>query len=151
MLPSSFVVLDALPLTSGGKLDRQALLQLAWPQTRPETGESPPRTELERALTRVWQEVLGINRVGIHDNFFDLGGHSLLMVKLHGRLKETLRQDLSMIDLFRNPTIHALAKAMGEEGAQHPSLRRAQERARKQRSEIVRRADRTEGKNRATE
>jgi amino acid adenylation domain-containing protein len=106
MVPAAFVRLDALPLTPNGKLDRKAL---------PPPGEehpaalSSPRTEAERAIAAVWKDVLGLDSVGVADNFFDLGGHSLLLVQAHARLREIFRQDFSVIDLFKYPTVGSLA------------------------------------------
>ena len=86
---------------------------------RPELGAAyvAPQTDTERLITALWQEVLGIQKPGIHDNFFDLGGHSLLVVLLHNRLKETFRKYISIVDLFRYPTIAALARLLNPEEA----------------------------------
>ena len=112
MVPWSFVMLDRLPVTANGKLDRQAL---------PAPGEAAageafvaPRNELERAIAAVWREVLGLERVGVHDNFFESGGSSLLIVKLHGRLNEALGTDVPILELFRHTTIDALARKLSE-------------------------------------
>jgi hypothetical protein len=109
MVPSAFVALEALPMTPNGKVDR---LALPIPEGRPEGGEDyvAPRTPTEEALAAVWSEVLGVPRVGAHDNFFDLGGHSLLVVQLHARLRETLAPGLSVADLFGIRTLADLAR-----------------------------------------
>jgi len=109
MVPADFILLDKLPLTPSGKIDRQALPQ---PDTLSRSAHDaivPPGTETEHVLAGIWTEVLGVERVGIDDSFFDLGGHSLLMARVHGRVHERLRSDLSMIDLFQYPTIRSLA------------------------------------------
>ena len=109
MVPASFVTLDVLPLTPNKKVDRTALPapdQLA-PQSR--AALVPAANELERAIARVWVEALGVPEVGMRDNFFDLGGHSLLAVRVHGRVRKLGRRDLSVTDVFRFPTIRALA------------------------------------------
>ena len=80
-----------------------------------------PRTESQRSIAYVWQEVLRIEKVGLHDNFFDLGGHSLLMAQVHDRLRKFLDGDVSLIELFRYPTIDALAKFL-EHGEDDGSL-----------------------------
>jgi hypothetical protein len=116
MVPSALVVLEALPLTQNGKLDRQALPAPEQSRSGVERGFVAPRSELERAIAAVWKEVLGLERVGIHDNFFDLGGHSLLMVRLHHRLREVLPRDHSLMDLFGYPTVSALAEALAARG-----------------------------------
>ena len=89
MLPTQFVMLDALPLTPNGKVDRKAL-----PQPNGSSQPEPlalPRTEVETAIAALWQSVLNLEQVGLHDNFFDLGGHSLLMVRVHGQIQKTAR------------------------------------------------------------
>ncbi|NBD17971.1 MAG: amino acid adenylation domain-containing protein [Cyanobacteria bacterium] len=109
MIPTHFVPLTALPLSNSGKVDYQALPS---PQpSRPELAVSyqAPQTQLEEQIAAIWQEVLGVEQVGIHDNFFDLGGHSLLVVQVREKLHERLQQNLSVVDLFEHPTIHALA------------------------------------------
>ncbi|HEX3525705.1 MAG TPA: amino acid adenylation domain-containing protein [Thermoanaerobaculia bacterium] len=110
-IPSRFVTLAALPLTPNGKVDRASLPE---PDAgRPELGTDyrPPRSELERTIAAVWREVLGVDAVGVHDNFFDLGGHSLLLAQAHSRLA-ALGHDLALLDLFRHPTIDALARRL---------------------------------------
>jgi amino acid adenylation domain-containing protein len=125
MVPSAFVMLEALPLTQNGKLDRQALPAPDQSRAGAERGFVAPRSELERAIAAVWQEVLGLERVGIHDNFFDLGGHSLLVIRLHGKLRELLHVEPSIIDLFRYPTVSSQALWLSEsaEGRVFDSLR----------------------------
>ena len=107
-------MLEQLPLTPNGKMDRRAL-----PAPKPvsaETSYAPPRRPLEAALAAIWAEVLGRARVGVKENFFDLGGHSLLLVKVQARLRETLDRTIPIADLFRFPTVSALAEHLGAEG-----------------------------------
>ncbi|HEX6290301.1 MAG TPA: AMP-binding protein, partial [Herpetosiphonaceae bacterium] len=114
MLPSAFVVLDALPLNANGKVDRRALP--APDAQRPaERVYVAPRTELERTLTGIWRDVLRVEHVGIHDNFFELGGHSLTMVQVHSAIQTTLDREIPMVDLFKYPTIGALAAYLSAE------------------------------------
>ncbi|MGH7579589.1 MAG: non-ribosomal peptide synthetase [Gemmatimonadales bacterium] len=108
-VPAAFVMLSRLPLTDNGKLDRAAL-----PPPSPErpdlvTGFVAPRTGLERAIAAIWAEVLCLERVGIHDTFFELGGDSLALIRVHGRLQLHLGAELPLVTLFEHPTIHALA------------------------------------------
>ncbi|HEX6291019.1 MAG TPA: amino acid adenylation domain-containing protein, partial [Herpetosiphonaceae bacterium] len=110
MVPSAFVVLDSLPRTPNGKLDRQALPPPDAERPALESAYIPAQTQLEREIAEVWQEVLRLDQVGIHDHFFDLGGHSLLMIQLHSKLRARLLADLTLVDLFRFPTISALAE-----------------------------------------
>ena len=113
MVPAVFITLDALPLTPNGKVDHKKLPDVD--STAPDLQESyvSPRSEMERAIAEIWQDVLQVPRVGIHDNFFSLGGHSLLLVQVNNRLREVLQTDISMIDMFRYPTVSALAEYFG--------------------------------------
>jgi amino acid adenylation domain-containing protein len=115
MLPAAFVFLDALPVTANGKLNRRALP--APDAARPALSASylAPATELERRIAEIWQDVLGVDQIGMRDNFFELGGHSLLLVQMHGRLNEILRQQVSIVDLFKYPTVASLATHLDEE------------------------------------
>jgi len=108
MVPQAFVSLPALPLTSSGKVDRRALQPVKFEGDNG-TPHVPPRNEVERIITDIWQKVLGIERIGIHDNFFDLGGHSLLAVQIHRELKAALQSELSVMEMFRYPTVDSLA------------------------------------------
>jgi aryl carrier-like protein len=112
MVPSTFVRLDALPLSPNGKIDRRSLP--APVITRPDLDASfvAPSTDAEQMVAEIWQEVLGRPRVGLHDNFFDLGGHSLLLARVHAELRERAGVDLTLIDLFKHPTVSALAQAL---------------------------------------
>ncbi|HEX6291078.1 MAG TPA: amino acid adenylation domain-containing protein [Herpetosiphonaceae bacterium] len=114
MVPGAFVLLDALPLTPNGKLDRTALAAL---DARPDQAQVEyvmPQTTIERTIAAVWQDVLRVEQVGLYDNFFDLGGHSLLLIQARSRLREALSVDLPMTDLFRYPTIHSLARHLAD-------------------------------------
>ncbi len=110
MIPGAFVLLERLPLNASGKVDRRALpAPEASPAATSEVPSALPRTEVEHLIADAWREVLRLERVGIHDNFFDLGGHSLRLATLRSKLQERLGLAISMIDLFQYPTIHALA------------------------------------------
>lgn len=115
MLPSAVVVLDRLPLTSNGKIDRRALPVPDQPQTANEF--VGPRTKLERTVAGMWQELLGVKKVGLHDNFFEMGGHSLLLVQLHYRLQAALSRDVPITTLFQYPTVSALTRHLIESPA----------------------------------
>lgn len=109
MVPAAFVVLDKLPLTPNGKVDHAAL-----PIPDPASFESnnefvAPRTHVEETLAQIWKEILGVTRIGIHDNFFDLGGHSLLATQVVTRIRKTLKADLPLRVIFDSPTIAGLA------------------------------------------
>jgi amino acid adenylation domain-containing protein len=107
MVPSAFVFLDALPLTPNGKLDRKALPA---PELAPaEERYVAPRTPAEEVLAGIWTEVLRLERVGVHDSFFDLGGHSLLVMRLLARIQATFDLDISIRTVFSMPTLEAMA------------------------------------------
>jgi amino acid adenylation domain-containing protein/non-ribosomal peptide synthase protein (TIGR01720 family) len=114
MVPQVYVVLAALPLTANGKVDRRALPRA---ESLGEAGAEyvAPRNEVEGAITDIWQSVLGVERVGIHDNFFDLGGHSMLMIQVHNKLRERLKFEVSMVELFEYPSINALAEHLSSQ------------------------------------
>jgi amino acid adenylation domain-containing protein len=118
-VPSLFVTLARLPLTANGKVDRRALP--APGGARPELAGAfaAPAAGRERAVAAIWRDVLGLAAVGRHDNFFDLGGHSLLLAQVHARLRAELGQELPLVELFRYPTVATLARrlAAGEAGA----------------------------------
>ena len=136
MIPSHFVTLDAMPHTANGKVDRRALPA---PEGRPalETAYVPPRTEVEETVAAVWRDVLGLERVGREDNFFTLGGDSLLLVEVHARLRERF-EALSIVTLFEYPTIRALAGFLREEETPGAGTERARARARRQKEALRR-------------
>ncbi|HKV11036.1 MAG TPA: amino acid adenylation domain-containing protein, partial [Thermoanaerobaculia bacterium] len=111
MVPSAFVELSALPLTPSGKVDRRALPQ-------PDAGRVDeaafvaPRTPTEAALAGIWADVLGGERIGVHDDFFDRGGHSLLATQVAARVRDIFRVELPLAVLFRETTLEALARAL---------------------------------------
>jgi amino acid adenylation domain-containing protein/non-ribosomal peptide synthase protein (TIGR01720 family) len=106
MVPTAFIFLDTFPLTPNGKVDRRALPA---PETAPEAAYIPPRGPMEQTLATLWREVLGLERIGREDNFFDLGGHSLLLVRLRDRLQETLGREVPMLDMFQYTTLQTMA------------------------------------------
>ncbi len=113
MVPSAFVVLDALPLNPNGKVDRRALARLEPPADDARASSAgehvPPRTATEEILAAIWADLLGVERVGVHDSFFDLGGHSLLGVQVLSRLRTLFRVELSVRTLFEEPTLEGFA------------------------------------------
>ena len=112
MVPSTFVFLDVLPLTSHGKVDRQALPATAGVRPELEKALVPPRTPQEKALAEIWAKVLGLEQVGIYDNFFELGGHSLAATRVISRAREAFKMELPLRLLFEKPTIEELALAI---------------------------------------
>jgi natural product biosynthesis luciferase-like monooxygenase protein len=128
MTPSAFVFLDALPLTPNGKANRQALPAPDSHRPELETAYVAPRTVLEKTIAEVWRELLGVEAAGLHDNFFDLGGNSLLVVQAQARLGEALGRNLPVVKLFQYPTIHALAGFLDK--SEPESLARTHDRGR---------------------
>ncbi|QSQ25697.1 LLM class flavin-dependent oxidoreductase [Pyxidicoccus parkwayensis] len=132
MVPSVVVELPVLPLTPNGKVDRKALpAPTATRATR--AAYVAPEGPLEERIAEVWRKVLRVDQVGVHDNFFDLGGHSLLLVQAHAQLKPVLGQELPLLKLLEHPTISALARlARQEPAAAQASFDAAQDRAKRQ-------------------
>ncbi|HLK58120.1 MAG TPA: amino acid adenylation domain-containing protein, partial [Chthonomonadaceae bacterium] len=124
MVPSAFVLLDALPLNTNGKVDRKAL-PAPDAESREETYVAP-RNPIEEGMAQIWSEVLNLERIGIHANFFELGGHSLLATQVISRIRTTFQTELPVRALFEAPTIAELAERLtltqGEESASTPAL-----------------------------
>ncbi|HKG80697.1 MAG TPA: amino acid adenylation domain-containing protein, partial [Pyrinomonadaceae bacterium] len=120
MLPSAFVMLEALPVTPKGKLNRRAVPAPEASLPAPAASYLAPTTELERRIAEIWRDVLGVDRIGMHDNFFELGGHSLALVLMNVRLNETLGREVAITELFRHPTITLLAAYISQD--QHKNL-----------------------------
>ena len=137
MVPAALVRLETLPLTANGKLDQHALPppSLERPDLRP--GYVAPRGPLEAKIAGVWQKLLRLPAVGIDDSFFELGGSSLLLLRLHLELRGALGRDLRIVTLFQHPTIRSLAQFL-EDGAGTRPVSSAQERAAKQRAALAR-------------
>jgi len=112
MVPGAFVTLPTLPLTPNGKVDRQALPAPGLSRSALESVYVAPRTAIEEQLAKIWAEVLGVESVSIHDNFFNLGGHSLLVTQLVFRVRETFQVELPLRHLFEMPTLADLAKSI---------------------------------------
>jgi amino acid adenylation domain-containing protein len=125
MVPSAFVVLEALPISSNGKVDRKALRAMGPGPAAPVAKYVAPRDVLDETLAAVWAEVLGLEQVGIHDNFFDLGGHSLQSVQLVSRLAAALNRPIPVKTVFQGPTIAAMADILKNEAAAGNGLDRS--------------------------
>ena len=133
MIPGVFVVLDALPLTLNGKVDRKAL-------PKPELADPTAQTDSlpilmspsENRVASIWCSLLHRSVVGLHENFFDLGGHSLLLVRLHGALKREFGREFPLVELFQSTTVAQQASRMAAPAAESAALSRARARARMQ-------------------
>lgn len=108
MIPSIFVSLSALPRLANGKVDVRSLPDSTLPRLPVGAPYQAPRTEVESTIAEVWREVLGVDRVGVHDGFFELGGHSLLMLQVQSKLRVRFGRDIRVVELFKNPTIDFL-------------------------------------------
>jgi acyl carrier protein len=133
MVPNHFVRLEALPLTPNGKVDRNAL---PVPQGRTAVPDASAAeavmTTAQRRVAASWRQVLGLERVGLDVNFFDLGGHSLLLVKLQAALEREFGRELPLVELFQRTTVAAQAERLGALPEGETALQRAQARAAKQ-------------------
>lgn len=139
MVPAAIVVLDRLPLNATGKVDRQ-VLPLPEPAASTAAYEAPQGPVAE-TLASVWAEVLGRDRVGLHDNFFDLGGTSLSLIRMHRLVEAQLRPGLTVVELFKFPTVGALARRIGQGGgsANHAEAEDPRERASRKRTAMLQR------------
>ena len=123
MVPAALVALPALPLTNNGKIDRKALPTPEQASASANGQFSAPRTQTEKAMATIWEQVLGIEKVGIHDNFFDLGGHSLLAVNLFAQITQAFGSTLSLNTLFETPTVEDLARFIDDQRESTPKNR----------------------------
>jgi amino acid adenylation domain-containing protein/FkbH-like protein len=112
MTPASFVFLPKLPLTPNGKVDRRALPEPQEERTNNDIGFMAPQTDLETKVAAVWSEVLGLRRIGLKDNFIELGGHSLAAIQVISRLRESINVALPLSCVFEAPTVEALADGL---------------------------------------
>ncbi len=124
MVPARFVFLDALPFTLSGKVNRRALPFPGPEGPEPGTDYVPPRTPMEVLLAGIWCDLLGVKRVGVSDNFFDLGGHSLLVAQMAVKIKKATGKTLQAASIFRSPTIKQITEILhrGESISRFPSI-----------------------------
>jgi acyl carrier protein len=144
MVPATFLQLDCFPLTTNGKVDRRALPSPDGRQL--EAGAYvAPRNDSERVLAEIWQQVLKRERVGAHDNFFDLGGDSLLLIRVKSQIREKLAVDLPVVELFRYPTVDSLARFLSENQARGAELEQSEHRAEQRKAALQRRRTQRQG------
>jgi amino acid adenylation domain-containing protein len=145
MVPSHFVIIDTLPIGPNGKLNRKALPSPQTMQREVDETYVAPRSDLERQISAIWCSVLNVEKVGIYDNFFDLGGHSLSLVKVHQQIQEQFDTTFSLIEMYRHPTVsgqidHLLHKSslgladahLSDQGARQREAAKRQKRLSKQ-------------------
>ena len=147
MIPSFFIHMDHFPVTQNGKIDRKSF---PVPQKKKQTGRAfaKPKNEQERKIAQVWQAVLRVDTVSRHENFFEIGGHSLLMMKLHAQLEEHFDAGVSVVELFQYPTIAAQAQLISK-GQDKVINKTAETRATRQREKLI--AQRHQMRNRRTQ
>lgn len=142
MIPALFEWLPQIPLNANGKVDPSALPEPSWRRPELDVAYRAPQTAIEKSIVQIWQEILHLEKVGVNDNFFDLGGHSLLLTQILSRLNRMYhdQKTLTIVDLFRFPTIHSLSKYLSENKKQEPAdtFQKIQARADKQRQAFSR-------------
>jgi acyl carrier protein len=142
MVPDTFVPLDSLPLTRNGKVDRARLSDLSKTDRKIDDNFVAPATALEELVAGIWVDVLKVERVGINTNFFDAGGHSLLMMQVQTKLQEATGSPIATVELFMYPTVQSLAAYLDQR--QSPNGDAAQpvtDRAKRQTAAMQRRRD----------
>ncbi|MEQ8484115.1 MAG: LLM class flavin-dependent oxidoreductase [Pseudomonadales bacterium] len=139
MIPNEFVTVAEMPRTANGKLDRKALQTIKAAPAREVGEDAAPASDLENVIAELWRKTLKLDIVGRNENFFDLGGHSLLVVQLHGQLKQALDRPISLTDLYQYPTIKSLADYLGG-GASDATLKKGVSRGERRRALRQRRA-----------
>jgi amino acid adenylation domain-containing protein len=138
LVPAFFVALESFPLSEHGKIDRAALANLELASRPGPTAQGAPDSELELALAKLWQRVLKVQNVGLDDNFFDLGGDSLLLVAVHSNLQKLLQTEIPVTDLFEFSTIRKLAQHLGHTESKIATPSDSKERAQRQREAFTR-------------
>ncbi|MFB2772733.1 amino acid adenylation domain-containing protein [Pelatocladus sp. BLCC-F211] len=129
MVPSNVVFLESLPLTSNGKVDRKSLPKPGEFDLEKKVDYVAPSTKIERILMEIVQEVLQVERVGIHDHFFDLGANSIHIVQIHNKLQKTFNKDISVVEIFQYSTLISLAQFLSQEIGEQQTLQTADKRA----------------------
>ena len=117
MVPQAFVVLNEFPRTLNGKVDRRALPA---PEAERDSGAVSPRNEVEQTLTNIWESVLGVTPIGVTDNFFDLGGHSLMAARLIAQIQDVTGKKIPLSSIFRAPTVEGFARLLADESVAKP-------------------------------
>lgn len=147
MIPSAIIPIDELPLTTNGKVDRAALIDLASARSNEGSPRRGPDNEDEMKIARILEDILGNGVVGTNDNFFDLGANSLQIARFHDRLQKALDPNLKIVSLFQNPTVSSLARSMNSHGSTVRMNAALHDRASRQRDAYARRRQLSNGGN----
>ena len=139
MIPAHLIEMPELPLTPNRKLDRNALPKPDAASQRAQQAYVPPSNDIEKILVDLWKQLLGLDKVGIQDNFFDLGGHSLLVVQLHRHLKAAIDRPVPLTDLYRFTTIQALSDHLTSGGSRSEDPQATTDRAKRRREALQQR------------
>jgi acyl carrier protein len=140
IVPSGIVMMEEMPMTRNGKVDRDALPAPDGFRPELELAYVAPQTEIEEKIAAIWQEALKVDKVGVYDNFFDLGGQSLKMVQVYGKLLEVFDRELTMVELFEHPTVNSLAKRLSEREEEKDSHEKSRARANTRKDLMTRRS-----------
>ena len=127
-IPSNFVLLETLPLTPNGKIDYQLLPERDYLNSGLEIAYVEPKNEAESIIATIWQQLLGLEMVGVHNNFFDIGGNSLLMVQVLSKLREAFNRDIPIVDIYQYPTVSSLAEYLTHAEIESSSLQEVRDR-----------------------
>jgi natural product biosynthesis luciferase-like monooxygenase protein len=138
MVPASYVSLDRLPMTSNGKVDRKGLPTAEGARKQSQSEYIQPKGELEELIAGLWQRALNVDKVGREDNFFDLGGHSLLLAQVHGQLCQAIDNNLPLVKMLEHPTVSSLARFLSRDHADSFSTKQNQDRVDKLREGLQR-------------
>jgi acyl-coenzyme A synthetase/AMP-(fatty) acid ligase/acyl carrier protein len=138
MVPSVFVIVDAFPMLTNGKIDRKALPKINRTHTLSAGLNVAPANSLEKALVTIWQEVLGLEAVGVNDNFFDLGGHSLALLQIKAKIQSRIGKEVSLTELFTYPTVSALSRVINDQAPANDIVATARKRSAAQRKALQR-------------
>ncbi len=139
MVPALFIFIEEMPLSTNGKIDRKALPEPSLARPEMDQAYAPPSTSLEKNMVEIWRQVLSIEKIGIHDNFFTLGGSSLLVVQAVALVNEKLNRNLPVVKMFQYQTINELAKHLMEDKNARPSNGTVNDRTKRRRTSLYRR------------
>jgi amino acid adenylation domain-containing protein len=148
MIPQAFVKINSIPLNANGKVNRKKLPDPTNAFNELVSVTSiPPSTELEEVISEMWKELLGVNQVGIHDNFFDIGGHSLLILQAKTKMAKLLKRDIPLVDFFQYPTVSSLATHLSKDEEESYRFGKSKDRGSNRRDALQQRRRQRQNKN----